>query len=101
MGWLPRLEVALDHQADDRAVALADLVHAVGHHERLQLGSFERVGVRAVDDDVRRGASPWRAPARRARRYRVVVRPPAAAAQHEVPVAVAARAHDRGRAPAR
>src|SRR6266542_3836521 len=33
-----RLEEALDHEPDDRAVPLADLVDHVAHHERLVLG---------------------------------------------------------------
>src|SRR3989304_2149840 len=51
-GLTARGEVALEHETDDRTVAFPDLVRTVGHYQRLQGVILERVGVRAVGDDV-------------------------------------------------
>jgi hypothetical protein len=46
-------DIALDHHADDGPIAFPDLVHAVRHHETLQVVLLDGIRVRAFDDDFR------------------------------------------------
>jgi hypothetical protein len=91
-------EVRLDHHSDQRPVAETDLVDHVGHHQRLPFVLLVAVGVRAVDDDVGRQPGLVQGLLGDLHADRVVVRSPVAAAQDQVTITVAARAHDR-RAP--
>ena len=99
-GLVPGLEEALHHEADHRAVALADLVDDVAHDERLQLRLLPGVGVGAVDDQVAGQLGLGERLLGQRDGDGVEVGTPAAAAQHQVAVAVAAGADD-GRAPLR
>ena len=87
-------DVRFDHHAHQRAVALADLVDHVGHHQRLQFRLFIAVRVRAVDHQVGRQLGFGQRLFGDGDRDRIVVRAAVAAAQHHVAVRVAARAYD-------
>src|SRR6185295_15859465 len=84
------LEVRFHDEADDRAVALDDLVHAIVEHEGLERVVLVRVGVRAVDHDVGGELVPGERLLREPHAHGVVIRSPAAAAQHEMAEGIAA-----------
>ena len=90
-------EVGFDHHSDERWAAKPNLMHDIGQHQRLQVGLFEAVGMRAVDNDVRCEAGFFEDLLGHANTDRVVVRASVATPQDEVTVWVAAGAHD-GRA---
>ena len=55
---IPRLQVAFEHQSDDRAIAVENLRDAVLRHQGLQARILVGVAVAAVDHDGRRQIRP-------------------------------------------
>ena len=87
--------MAFDHQADNRLVALDDLVGHVLHHQRLQGRVFIGVGVAAVDHDVRADFRLVQCLLAERNADRIIVRLAVATAQYHVAVGVTLGGHDR------
>src|SRR5450830_361750 len=83
------VQVALDHQADDRLVAFEDLVGDVLHHQRLQGRVLVGVGVAAIDHDVGLDLGLGQRLFTDRDTDRVVVRLAVATAQYHVAIGVA------------
>src|SRR5690606_34486793 len=88
-------DMAFHHEADDRVVAIHDLVGHVVHHQRLQGWVLVGVGVAAVDHDVRLDAGLFQLALAQGNADRIVVGLAVAAAQHHVAIAVAAGGDQR------
>ncbi len=89
------VQMALDHQADDRLVAFQNLVGDVFHHQRLQGRVLVGVGVAAIDHDVGANAGLVQRLLAECNADRIIVGLAIAAAQHDVAIGVALGGHDR------
>src|SRR2546427_9492621 len=99
-GWVAQLlaavdEKALHHDAEDRSLAVRDLLGDVVRGERLTAIVLVAVAVARVDHEPRRQAGVHESRGGLLHAHRVVVGAAGAAAQDDVAIGVAARGHDR------
>jgi len=87
--------MALQHQPDDRAVAVRDLRHAVLRDQRLQVRVLVGISVTAIDHHRGRQFRRPQFSLRHGDADRIVIDAAAAAAQHQVCVRISARAKYR------
>ena len=90
-GLAASLQMALEHETDNGAVAVHDLGDAILGDQRLQLGLLIRVAMAAVDHNRRRQARRGQFPFRHRNTDGIVIDAPAAAAQYDMRVLIAAR----------
>src|SRR5262245_42911808 len=83
------MQIALQHQPHDGAIAIEDLRHAVLGNQRLQRWILVRVAVTAVDNDVAWKLCTHEFLLTKSDAYCIVIGPPSTPAQHDVCVRVA------------
>ena len=76
-------------------VSVMDLVNDVGEHERLELVILVAVGVRAIDNQIGRKTGFSQRFLGNANADRIVIRTVVTAAQYQMGIMIAPRAHDR------
>ena len=94
-GLIPRFQVTLEHEPDDRPVSVDNLRDAVLGHHGLKAGFLVGVPVAAVHDDGRRQVRRSQFPFRHSDADGIVIDPASAAAKHDVRMHVAAGAKYR------